>query len=90
MNKKIGYFAGAIIFVAIIGIFWAVNGQDIEEFPQTMYVCQNVCKVRAGAGESFDAVGRKRIWLQYWIWLREKTERLGIDLIKILCRQTWI
>ncbi len=57
MNKKIGYFAGVIIIVAIIGIFWAVNGQDIEAFPQTMYVCQNVCRVRVGAGESFDAVG---------------------------------
>lgn len=56
-NKKIGYFAGVIIIVAAVSIFWAFQGQGTKAFPQEMYVCENVCKIRAGAGKSFEVVG---------------------------------
>lgn len=57
MKKKISCLAGAILLVAAVGIFWAVNGRGTGEYPQTMRVCENVCKVRAGAGEAYETVG---------------------------------
>ncbi len=57
MKKKISCLAGAIILVLAVGIFWAVNGRGTGEFPQTMRACEKVCKIRAGAGESYETVG---------------------------------
>lgn len=48
-----------------IGAYWYTDRnsnlsdaqEQLQEFPQTMYVGVKVCKIRAGAGEEFDVVG---------------------------------
>lgn len=57
MKKEISCLAGVIILVAAVGIFWTVNGRATGEYPQTMLVREKVCKIRAGAGESYETVG---------------------------------
>lgn len=57
MKRKTGYLAGGIFIVALVCILWAVVGQDTADFPQKMHAGDYICKVRSGAGESFDIVG---------------------------------
>lgn len=56
MKKKLWCVTGVLLLV-IAGIVIFAGVHNRKAFPQTMYVNVNVCKVRAGAGEEFDAVG---------------------------------
>lgn len=58
MKKKTGYLAGAAAVVLVIAVvILTMHGRGDGDFPQTMYVAENVCKIRAGAGHEYEVVG---------------------------------
>lgn len=58
MKKKTGYLAGAVAVVLVIAVVILVmHGRSAGDFPQTMYVAENICKIRAGAGQEYEVVG---------------------------------
>lgn len=58
MKKKAGVLAGAVVLVlAVAVIFLTINRRGVREYPQTMHVANDICRIRAGAGEEFEVVG---------------------------------
>ena len=56
MKKQTWYMTGILSFAAV-GALLVLCLRMPEEFPRTMSVNVNVCNVRVGAGEEFDAAG---------------------------------
>lgn len=79
MKRRTWYVTGGALLLAVVGAF-AVFGGAAPEYPQTMHVTEgNVCRIRAGAGETFDVVGL----------IAEEDEVVALEMAKGENDRTW-
>lgn len=78
MEKKSRYISAAALFI-IFGIFLIINICAPKEYPKTMHVAVNACKVRNGAGVEFELVGK----------LRQGEIVIVLDVAEDQNNQTW-
>ena len=78
MEKKSRYISAAALFI-IFGIFLIIIICAPKEYPKTMHVAVNACKVRNGAGVEFELVGK----------LRQGEIVIVLDVAEDQNNQTW-